>query len=566
MMSRSRYINKTGPLVAALLVLGLLFTSSAPAYGRPPSKPTPSPSPSPTPTTAPDPGGPCTARTPAPGGRTLIVYDASGQYGHLGELFAIQAANLTGHFGTFTAIQTSQYQPGQMFDYALVIYIGSTYGEAVPTSFYSDVLSCRTNVIWMQYQIHNLVEQANDFFGTYGWSPGFFMEPGVTEVRYKGTSFTRRAQGNGDLPSISILDPAKATEVATAVRPDGTTLPWMVRSANLTFIGEVPFTYATEHDRSIIFSDILFDYLAPSTPERHRALVRLEDVGPDANPEILRAIADYLYSRGAPFSVAVYDTYVDPSGVWNNGVPETIRLRDAPEVVSALKYMVSKGGTLIMHGHTHQYRDVPNPYNGVSGDDFEFYMAHVDADNYVRYDGPVPEDSYRWASDRIAAGLREWNAVKLPTPRIFEFPHYAGSDIDYRVVKDKFAARYERSLYFKGLLSGGPIDHKRMVGGTPVDHGFMSGQIFPYVVTDVYGAKVLPENLGNYEPVEYNNHPTRFPAELIDNARRNLAVRDGFASFFYHPFLGWEGLEALKETVEGIQGLGYTFVSPGSLL
>jgi uncharacterized protein YdaL len=90
----------------------------------------------------------------------------------------------------------------------------------------------------------------------------------------------------------------------------------------------------------------------------------------------------------------------------------------------------------------------------------------------------------------------------------------------------------------------------------------MVGQFFPYVVNDVYGSKVLPENLGNYEPVMVNNHPPRSPAQMVESARRNLVVRDGFASFFYHPYYG---VQALKETVEGIKALGYTFVSPTSL-
>jgi hypothetical protein len=39
-------------------------------------------------------------------------------------------------------------------------------------------------------------------------------------------------------------------------------------------------------------------------------------------------------------------------------------------------------------------------------------------------------------------------------------------------------------------------------------------------------------------------------------------VRDGFASFYFHPFFD---LSMLRETVDGIRALGYTFVSPASL-
>jgi hypothetical protein len=49
---------------------------------------------------------------------------------------------------------------------------------------------------------------------------------------------------------------------------------------------------------------------------------------------------------------------------------------------------------------------------------------------------------------------------------------------------------------------------------------------------------------------------------LVANAKANLAVRDGVASFFYHPYLG---TTYLRQTVEGIQSLGYTFVSAAAM-
>ena len=74
---------------------------------------------------------------------------------------------------------------------------------------------------------------------------------------------------------------------------------------------------------------------------------------------------------------------------------------------------------------------------------------------------------------------------------------------------------------------------------------------------------MLPENIGNVEPEAFNNHPARFPADLIDSARRNLVVRDGSASFFYHPYLG---TSYLQQVVEGVQALGYTFVPASAML
>lgn len=49
-----------------------------------------------------------------------------------------------------------------------------------------------------------------------------------------------------------------------------------------------------------------------------------------------------------------------------------VSLLDRPEVADALKYMQTRGGTLIQHGTPHQYADVDNPYSGRTGEDYEF--------------------------------------------------------------------------------------------------------------------------------------------------------------------------------------------------
>jgi uncharacterized protein YdaL len=96
-----------------------------------------------------------------------------------------------------------------------------------------------------------------------------------------------------------------------------------------------------------------------------------------------------------------------------------------------------------------------------------------------------------------------------------------------------------------------------------VDYSRSVGQFFPYTVRDVYGAAVVPENLGNVVVEGLNNHVTRGPADIIASAKRNLVVRDGVASFFYHPYLG---VTQLDQVVRGLKGLGYTFVTPTAML
>jgi len=73
---------------------------------------------------------------------------------------------------------------------------------------------------------------------------------------------------------------------------------------------------------------------------------------------------------------------------------------------------------------------------------------------------------------------------------------------------------------------------------------------------------VLPENLGSIAPSTWHTYKARLPSDLVRAARANLVVRDGFASFYFHPFLD---LRYLKQTIAGIEAAGYTFVRPTSL-
>jgi uncharacterized protein YdaL len=491
----------------------------------------------------------------APGGgaaKTLILYDTTNTYGWLGEVYATQTANLSSHFGSWAAEPVSAYTTGDLNAYTAIIYIGSTYDEPIPAAFLADVTATTKPVTWIYDNIWELTNSDAGFAARYGFTSGLFDYSTVSEVDYKGTALTRDTADKSGIMNLQITDPTKVTTVATAVRPDGTTFPWAVRSGNFTYVGEIPYAYITSDDRYLAFSDMLFDVLGSTATEKHRGLVRIEDVGPDSDPTELKAIADYLSAQKVPFSVAVYPRYRDPKGANNGGKAQDYTLLSKPKVVAALKYMMARGGTLIMHGYTHQYGTVPNPYDGVSANDFEFYSAHIDAADNVVYDGPVPGDSAAWATGRMVSGELVFAAAGLGTPKTFEFPHYAASAVDYAAANTLYAQRYDRGLYFPGVLTG-----------TKPDYTKQFGQFFPYTVRDVYGTVVVPENIGNVEPEPFNNHPPRLPADLLASSNRNLVVRDGVASFFYHPYLGTSHLQTL---VTGIKAQGYTFVSGASLV
>ena len=488
------------------------------------------------------------------GPSTLVLYDTTGPYGWLGELYGIMAANLVSHFGTWKAMPVVSYTSGMLNNYTACVYIGSTYGEPIPTAFLSDVYTTTANVIWMYDNIWQLTASNSGFSAKYGFAPWVFDYSTVATVTYKGQSLKRYSANAAGIMSYSSVA-ASVDVLALCVRSDTTTFPWAVRAANLTYIGENPFEYISEGDRYLIFCDLLFDALAPSTVTRHRALIRLEDIDPTANAATLKSVANYLYSQNVPFGFQIEARYLDPNGYYNGGVPVDISMHTETAMVSAIKYLQQKGGTMICHGYTHQYSNIDNPYTGVTGDDCEFYTITANATTgALTYVGPLPLDdtspATAWAAGRFASYASEMTLCGLTMPKLLTFPAYAASVPDYQAAHATFATRSERSLYFTGLLSGQPINYSQVVG-----------QFSPYSVTDVYGSKVLADTLGGICPTTFFLIPPRLPADIIADAQRTLVVRDGYASFFYNPE---DSLSYLQTTVTGIKALGYTFVSPAT--
>lgn len=488
---------------------------------------------------------------------TLVLYDTSGTWGWLGGLYAEEAANLVSHFGTWTAQPVASYKAGQLGGYTATIYIGSTYDEPLPAAFLSDVSTATKPVIWLYDNIWQLETYMtyNAFGGRYGWEPGVFDLNAISTVTYRGTALTRdHNNAAGILTVLPVGWGATSAQVLATATEDatGSTIPWAVRSSGLTYIGEIPFAYASETDRILAYDDLLFDALAPATTARHQAIVRLEDISPANDPTQVKAVADWLYSQHIPFGFGVTPWYKDPLGYYTDGKPVSQKLTSTKGLVDVLKYLEAHGGTLVEHGYTHQWDGAVNPYDEVTGDDLEFYRVTENADHSLTYQGPVPGDSLSWNSGRISSSSQLLKQVKLGTPTIWETPHYAGSVNTYTAVNNAFSEKWERTLYFPGYWSGTPDYNPAHLGG----------QFFPFVVRDVYGTKVLPENLGNISPDPWFTYPARLPADLINAAAKNLVVRDGFAAFYFHTYLD---LSYLQQTVAGIRSLGYSFVDPAGL-
>jgi uncharacterized protein YdaL len=197
-----------------------------------------------------------------------------------------------------------------------------------------------------------------------------------------------------------------------------------------------------------------------------------------------------------------------------------------------------------LHGYTHQH-------DSISGVDYEFWDGEKDI--------PFPEDDYTWASGRIASGIEQFEKALDYAPVIWETPHYSASPNTYFALANYFNVIYERVMVFNDLnivSEDSEIDYTKIPYVT---------QTFPYQIFDsFYGLRIIPENLGYLEEggeEEFGVPPT--PEGKLILADMYSVVRDGVVSFMFHH---WQPSQDFYDTINGLEDMGYTFVSIDELL
>lgn len=528
--------------------------------------------------------------------KVLVLYDDAGPYGKLGKANAIFVQNLLGHFDVDVISKPAKkYVSGEMKDMRATFYIGSTYDAPAYyaagsvennayQNFFKDTATLNKTVVWMNYNLWRLDEawKANNWDGI-SMSQKFGLEfrysNGIpyNRVNYKNTELYKgvipfatpgaaldTCYNEGDnryacsleMAMIAITDPLKAKAYATAystLYADRKADPYITKGGNFWFVGDIPFSYMSEEDRYLAFADLLHDMLGIYHKESHKALMRLEDVDARTDLNDLIAIANLAKEKNVIFSVAAIAKYVDPFGIENNGVPTTISLDHSVIGKTLKKLYKEKRITVVAHGYTHQYGNLQNPYNGLSGDDFEF-MRVVDngPDQAYSYLYPTMNDSGMAAYDRMKKAKKILGKLKIKA-FAWEAPHYMAGPNHYRAIKEIYPVQYARVLYYPNEESN----------DSSIKYNFI-GQFYPYVIRhDIYGTTVIPENIHNIEDAPNPGYRPLMPADTIRFAKKLKVVRDGVASFYYHPYLG---TKFLSEIIDGLKGEGYTFAAAPSLI
>ncbi len=526
--------------------------------------------------------------------QALVLYDTTGDWGDLGILYAQMVVNLLGHFPEVSVEvkPVNQYRSGDLDTFDVTFYLGVVYAEPLSITFKEDFRTTSNKVVWIGQNLWQMTtDPVQEFEDRYGlrFVAGAENDGAGADttfyryVHYKGEVLTKWffydsahgvVENDPDVGVTEVLDPTRV-EVFAEIEHSGTgdRIPYVVRSGNLTYVADNPLTYQHELDRYLAFTDLMHEFVGIDHAETLQALFRLEDVHPWVAPAALEQVIGVV--DGRPWNMAMVPVFADPLGVYNEDDEWHFDMNNerAEPWLEQVRAAYTSGAEIVLHGYTHQLGMLPNPFNGVTGTDFEFW----DAVN----DEPIPGDSWDWAADRVdrataeigEAGFEAW---------AFEVPHYQASMVDYFAIASRYDTVYHQGIYreFDFEVDGERYDVNTVVSGQSEELEMVhadfrakgqriQSQIYPYPIErDVYGQRLIPENMRNVTPAEMVTDPTETWTvdDMLMAAQNNRVNRCGFASFFYHPFiierpdLPDGGPDSLRRLVDGVEDLGYEFV------
>src|SRR5699024_10415655 len=274
---------------------------------------------------------------------------------------------------------------------------------------------------------------------------------------------------------------------------------------------------------SIYFSQVLNTFFDVETIDKTPSYIRLEDVHPLSDPNRLMAAAEELKRRDIPYMIAVIPVYTDPES------GRRYHFEDQREVLKVLKYMQNNGGSVVLHGYTHQFRD------SETGEGFEFWdvenqmpiyhgsedevtqLAEDDFESPEKYEAHQTKNKEyerKYIEERITRGVQELANYGL-YPLAFEAPHYTMSQNGYQVVSDYFST-------YVGQVQLSDEDWEIM-------------DTTPYATqpTMLNGMLLLPETIGYVQPEA--EEPVK---DMMESAEYYQLLKGGMIGAFYHPYLG----------------------------
>lgn len=435
--------------------------------------------------------------------KVLIIYDSKKKTAYNRDILKIMRTLLGRFSSDIELLQLSSYDKEINKNYYSHIFIvginENSYGNDKKTKdLISSLNLYKGTICWLGYGIENLLEHKKynlDYLG---------KTNNIVSVNYKGKSY------NLDENYVFNIVESKDTSNKVIGSIDDTLnkYPYIINDKNLFYVSKLDLDGVLFY----IFCDSLNDIFNVKTFNKGSIFVRIEDVHAFRDPKDLVKIADYLSSKNIPFTIALIPAYVNPKN------HKITTLSESPEIVKAIKYMQDKGGTVILHGYTHQYKK-----EAVSGEGYEFWDGKKDA--------PLKENMKIFVKDRVLSGLRICieNGIY---PLAFEAPHYAMESDGYRELKK----------YFSTYMGQHQNNDKKFSTNT-----------YPYVIRDTEEFNVLiPENLGYIDPEDKLTFQN-----IKENLDKVSIVRGFSGGFFFHSYLN---IEYLKNTIEYLEKQNIEFM------
>lgn len=436
--------------------------------------------------------------------KVLIIYDSKKETAYNRDILNIMRTLLGRFSSDIELLKLSNYDGEINKNYYSHIFIlgineNSYNNDKNTKNLISSLNSYKGTICWLGYGIENLLEHKKynlDYVG---------KTNNIVSVNYRGKSY------NLDEHYVFNIVESKDTsnKVIGSINDTLNKYPYIINDKNLFYVSKLDLDGVLFY----IFCDSLNDIFNIKTFDKGRIFVRIEDVHAFREPKNLVEIADYLSSKNIPFTIALIPAYVNPKN------HKVITLSESPEIVKAIKYMQDKGGTVILHGYTHQYKK-----EEVSGEGYEFWDG--------KKDEPLKENMKIFVKDRVLNGLRVCieNGIY---PLAFEAPHYAMESEGYKELKK----------YFSTYIGQHQNNDKKFSTNT-----------YPYIIRDTEEFNIfIPENLGYIDPED------KFTFQNIKENLDKLSIVRGFSGgFFFHSYLN---IEYLKNTIEYLEKQNIEFMN-----
>ncbi|EGT2204226.1 DUF2334 domain-containing protein [Clostridioides difficile] len=434
----------------------------------------------------------------------LIVYDSKKETAYNRDILNIMRTLLGRFSSDIKLLKLSNYDGEINKNYYSHIFIlgineNSYDNDNKTKNLISSLNLYKGTICWLGYGIENLLEHKKynlDYIG---------KTNNIVSVNYRGKSY------NLEEHYIFNIVESKDTsnKVIGSINDTLNKYPYIINDKNLFYVSKLDLDGVLFY----IFCDSLNDIFNIKRFDKGRIFVRIEDVHAFRDPKDLVNIADYLSSKDIPFTIALIPAYVNPKN------HKITTLSESPEIVKAIKYMQDKGGTVILHGYTHQYKK-----EEVSGEGYEFWDG--------KKDEPLKENMKIFVKDRVLSGLRVCieNGIY---PLAFEAPHYAMESDGYKELKK----------YFSTYMGQHQNNNKKFSTNT-----------YPYIIRDTEEFNILiPENLGYIDPED------KFTFQHIKENLDKLSIVRGFSGgFFFHSYLN---IEYLKNTIEYLEKQNIEFMN-----